>query len=69
MYIYTQEMPEYAPKQAETTTDNPVEPATQETHPQTGDMTVSMFAVIAVLALGAAVVFTKKKISGLQNLA
>ncbi len=34
------------------------EPATQ---PTTGDMTVAMFAVIAVLALGAAVVFAKKR--------
>lgn len=67
MYIYTQDMPEYAPKPAETTNDDPVEPATQETHPQTGDMTVSMFAVIAILTLGAAVVVTKKKISGFEN--
>lgn len=52
-----------------TTTDDPVEPVTQETHPQTGDMTMSMFAVIVVLALGAAVVFTKKKLSGFQNVA
>jgi LPXTG-motif cell wall-anchored protein len=36
-------------------------PATQETQPQTGDMTVAMFAVIAVLALGAVVVFSKKR--------
>ena len=32
-----------------------------ETNTQTGDMTVAMFAVIAVLAMGAAVVFLKKK--------
>ncbi len=32
-----------------------------ETQPQTGDATVVMFAVIAVLAMGAAVVFMKKK--------
>ena len=32
-----------------------------ETVPQTGDMTVAMFAVIAVLAMGAAVVFMKKR--------
>ena len=32
-----------------------------ETNTQTGDMTVAMFAVIAVLAMGAAVVFMKKK--------
>jgi LPXTG-motif cell wall-anchored protein len=38
------------------------EPATQpETVPQTGDFSVTMFAVIAVLAMGAAVVFMKKK--------
>ena len=29
--------------------------------PATGDMTVAMFAVIAVLAMGAAVVFMKKR--------
>ena len=32
-----------------------------ESVPQTGDMTVVMFAVIAVLAMGAAVVFMKKR--------
>ncbi|MBR6935296.1 MAG: LPXTG cell wall anchor domain-containing protein [Clostridia bacterium] len=32
-----------------------------ETVPQTGDATVAMFAVIAVLAMGAAVVFMKKR--------
>lgn len=32
-----------------------------ETNAKTGDMTVAMFAVIAVLAMGAAVVFMKKK--------
>ena len=32
-----------------------------ENNTQTGDMTVAMFAVIAVLAMGAAVVFMKKK--------
>ena len=32
-----------------------------ETVPQTGDLSVAMFAVIAVLAMGAAVVFMKKK--------
>ncbi len=37
------------------------EPTTQETQPQTGDATVAMFAVLAVLALGAAVVFAKKR--------
>ena len=38
------------------------EPATQpETVPQTGDFSVAMFAVIAVLAMGAAVVFMKKR--------
>ncbi len=37
-------------------------PAAPETDiPQTGDMTVAMFAVIAVLALGTAVVFMKKR--------
>ena len=40
----------------------PAAPETQTTDiPQTGDMTVAMFAVIAVLALGAAVVFMKKR--------
>ena len=34
---------------------------TPDTQPQTGDATVAMFAVIAVLAMGAAVVFMKKK--------
>ena len=33
----------------------------QETQPATGDMTVAMFAVVAVLAMGAAVVFAKKR--------
>ena len=33
----------------------------QETNTQTGDVTVAMFAVIAVLAMGAAVVFMKKR--------
>ncbi len=38
------------------------EPATQpETVPQTGDFSVAMFAVIAILAMGAAVVFMKKR--------
>ena len=42
------------------------QPATQpstepETQPQTGDAAVAMFAVIAVLAMGAAVVFMKKR--------
>ncbi len=38
------------------------EPVTEpETQPQTGDFTVAMFAVIAVLAMGAAVVFMKKR--------
>ena len=42
------------------------EPATQPgteptTIPQTGDFSVAMFAVIAVLAMGAAVVFMKKR--------
>ncbi len=42
------------------------QPATQpstepETQPQTGDAAVAMFAVIAVLAMGAAVVFVKKR--------
>ena len=38
------------------------QPATEpETNTQTGDVTVAMFAVIAVLAMGAAVVFMKKK--------
>jgi len=38
------------------------QPATEpETVPQTGDVTVAMFAVIAVLAMGAAVVFMKKR--------
>jgi LPXTG-motif cell wall-anchored protein len=37
-------------------------PATQpETVPQTGDFSVAMFAVIAILAMGAAVVFMKKR--------
>lgn len=37
-------------------------PSTEpETVPQTGDVTVAMFAVIAVLAMGAAVVFVKKR--------
>ena len=43
---------------------NPEDVATPDTHedqPQTGDMTVAMFAVIAVLALGAVVVFSKKR--------
>jgi len=40
----------------------PAAPDTQpETVPQTGDATVAMFAVIAVLAMGAAVVFMKKR--------
>ena len=43
-------------------TDVPAEPGTEpETIPQTGDATVAMFAVIAVLAMGAAVVFAKKR--------
>ena len=43
-------------------TEAPAEPVTQpETVPQTGDFSVAMFAVIAVLAMGAAVVFMKKK--------
>ncbi|MBP5631137.1 MAG: LPXTG cell wall anchor domain-containing protein [Clostridia bacterium] len=43
-------------------TDAPAEPGTEpETVPQTGDFSVAMFAVIAVLAMGAAVVFMKKK--------
>ncbi len=33
----------------------------EETQPATGDVTVAMFAVIAVLAMGAAVVFMKKR--------
>ena len=38
------------------------QPATQpETQPQTGDAVVAMIAVIAVLAMGAAVVFSKKR--------
>ena len=38
------------------------EPVTEpETQPQTGDAAVAMFAVIAVLAMGAAVVFVKKR--------
>ena len=37
------------------------QPGTQETQPQTGDATVAMFVAIAVLAMGAAVVFMKKK--------
>ncbi|MBP5779985.1 MAG: discoidin domain-containing protein [Clostridia bacterium] len=38
------------------------EPVTEpETQPQTGDAAVAMFAVIAVLAMGAAVVFMKKR--------
>ena len=37
-------------------------PSTEpETVAQTGDVTVAMFAVIAVLAMGAAVVFVKKR--------
>ena len=39
----------------------PAPVTTPETQPQTGDATVAMFAVIAVLAMGAAVVFMKKK--------
>ena len=39
-------------------TQVPTEP---ETNTQTGDFTVAMFAVIAVLAMGAAVVFMKKR--------
>lgn len=38
------------------------QPATKpETVPQTGDVTMAMSAVIAVLAMGAAVVFMKKR--------
>ncbi|MBP5781845.1 MAG: LPXTG cell wall anchor domain-containing protein, partial [Clostridia bacterium] len=38
------------------------EPGTEpETQPATGDAAVAMFAVIAVLAMGAAVVFIKKR--------
>ena len=38
------------------------QPVTEpETQPQTGDAAVAMFAVIAVLAMGAAVVFVKKR--------
>ena len=44
-------------------TEPGTEPATQpETVPQTGDAAVAMFAVIAVLAMGAAVVFVKKRV-------
>ena len=43
-------------------TEPATQPATQpETVPQTGDAEVAMFAVIAVLAMGAAVVFVKKR--------
>ena len=46
-----------------TVEEKPVtEPVTEpETQPQTGDAAVAMFAVIAVLAMGAAVVFMKKR--------
>ncbi|MBO4326454.1 MAG: LPXTG cell wall anchor domain-containing protein [Clostridia bacterium] len=37
-------------------------PLTEEPQPQTGDATVIMLAVIAVLAMGAAVVFMKKRV-------
>ena len=47
---------------AEEGTEPGTEPATQpETVPATGDAAVATFAVIAVLAMGAAVVFMKKK--------
>ena len=43
-------------------TDVPAQPVTQpETQPQTGDAAVAMIAVIAVLAMGAAVVFARKR--------
>ena len=42
----------------ETTT---TEPATQETQPQTGDASVALLAVAALLAMSAAVVFMKKR--------
>ena len=49
---------ETQPVTTEPETQVPTEP---ETNTQTGDFTVAMFAVIAVLAMGAAVVFAKKR--------
>ncbi|MBO4326696.1 MAG: hypothetical protein J5950_05450, partial [Clostridia bacterium] len=44
-------------------TEPETQPATEpETNTQTGDWTLAMYAVVAVLAMGAAVVFMKKKV-------
>ena len=51
------------PEEGTPATEPGTEPATEPaTIPQTGDFSVAMFAVIAVLAMGAAVVFMKKKV-------
>ena len=47
------------PDETEPTTEPTTEPGTEP--PQTGDALIAMFAVIAVLAMGAAVVFAKKR--------
>ena len=53
----------YTAPAAQGETEPATQPATEPaTIPQTGDATVAMFAVIAVLAMGAAVVFMKKKV-------
>ena len=52
--------PENTDTPAQPTTDEPqTQPATQQ--PQTGDASVAMIAVLVVLAMGAAVVFARKK--------
>ena len=51
-----------APAETEPATQPATQPATGgQEQPQTGDFSVAMFAVLAVLAMGAAVVFAKKR--------